>query len=54
MELQEAVVACRAQIVELLGQLDPRPTDECIAKTVDDLIPLGSGETPTDRFVNPS
>ncbi|HEY0417379.1 MAG TPA: hypothetical protein VGC78_13430 [Gaiellaceae bacterium] len=45
MELQEAVLAYRAQIAELFGKVDPRPTDEWIAKRVDELLPLEMAET---------
>jgi hypothetical protein len=52
MELREAVLAYRAEIAEILGKLDPCPTDEWIAQKVDEVLPLERGAT--DRFANPS
>jgi hypothetical protein len=40
MELHEAVLAYRADIVDALSKLDPRPPDEWIAETVDALVPI--------------
>jgi hypothetical protein len=48
MELQEAVLAYRAHVADFFSKADPRPTDDWIAKKVDQLIPLETAETLTD------
>jgi hypothetical protein len=48
MELQAAVVVYRAHIAEFFEKTDPRPTDEWIAKKVDELVPLETAEALTD------
>jgi hypothetical protein len=48
MELQAAVLAYRAHIADFFEKVDPRPTDEWIAKKVDELVPLDIAETLPD------